>query len=505
MEPQRGGAVRYVIRRLTDPKAVESYFQTRKRLGRPIPIPSQTFGTCGIDSLIAVLFYADEVRLWIWDWVFKNYVKVEMDIAGERYVIDVSDEALHPRTLEPTLGGYDEVLTKRRVDTFLATSAARVLRILEAEPETTTTTRAVSRTRAEEMHGSAPGEICGTLALLLARPGSEAVKDPRLRVEGALGYSFSAEEEAYAVTLISTVMGKTWASRTGGGAMGLSIDPSDVHRHNVVAIGTTLHDSINDKDMIMRQNIGDTHAVTLIRHNGEWHVSDDNIGILLPLVPTSPAVSINPTTLLTSFLELYMQKQLDGTQRCMYRLRWNSNWSSLLASTPEATFLKPDFMTRPGIQVMRESKGLFGGPLTPDQTRSAFAYLSSLPTPPVMPLGYGESMDILPAVVFLRRLGYSLSEPPNPSQRYALEKLSDAIAKSVLRGVNPEIGRYYLFVRGGTQSFRERRKPGILRGPRAAGASEGGMRRYSRKVRQWGSRRGVAYSTRRRGSRPRKM
>jgi len=482
MESQKGGAVRYVIRRLTDSKAVESYFQTRKRLGRPIPIPSQTFGTCGIDSLITVLFYADEVRLWVWDWVFKNYVKAEMAMSGPQYVIDVTDEQLLPGTLQATMGGYEEELTRRRVDTFLATSAARVLRILEAEPDSATSSRAVSRTRSEATHGMAPGEICATLALLVARPGVEAYGTPGLKVRGTRDFGFSAEEEAYAVGLISTVMGKTWRSRGGAGAIGLSVDPNDINRHNVVAIGTTLHDSINDMDMIMRQDSDDTHAVTLIRHAGEWHVSDDNIGVLLPLIPTTPAVRINAATLVRSFLELRMQRLPDGAQKCSFHLRWNSNWNSHLAATPESTFLDPNFIVGAVPQVMRESKGLFGGPLTPEETSAAFMYLSTLPAPPVLPLGYGEPMNVSYAVEFLRSLGYEAPAAPTPSQRNALEKLTTAMRERKLRGINPEIGRYFLFVRAEAESYRERKKPSILRGPAAAGAGgpEGG-RRYSRK------------------------
>lgn len=280
MGKQKGGAVYYKATRLTSPDAIEALFST----ARDLPIPSQTSGQCATDASLGILFYADGVRQRVWEAVFKHAP------GGE---IRIPDEELEVGRLRK-----DRLLMMK---VFLLTSAARILRILE-ETDPHSRDRSKSFSPSDEMHDTTPSEVCSNLSTLLisivdGRKGATSVT-PGMRSTGKdYHYTFAGMLGGMIWTILYDFIG----GRSEGDyyfANTSEFTPvPDKKEDEFVAFDITLKyvkDENSFRALPHRANLG--HAISVIRVNNRWYISDNEVGRLVELKtpglkPITPRVS----------------------------------------------------------------------------------------------------------------------------------------------------------------------------------------------------------------------
>ena len=501
MRRQRGGVIQYFIRRIRSPEDVEAAIYNALNSGiRRLPIPMQTRGYCGTDAVVTILFYADGIRSGLWKFVFEKLVRP----SPEGFRLYVSDDYLEQERAPIPEGATRDSRIATRVNILLMAGAARVLRILD-NPLTTLTQRSerpgrhLSFDESAETHGTAPGELCALLAVGI---GDESIG---VQKGGPDALNYITEDRAY--------QNIQWAFRRGNIKpvfdYSLRFAPSG---NTLVAVTIPLADavslenptiSITESDL---RNVLVGHTIALIRVNRKWYVSDDNVGYLLLLKkPGDPPEesSVRQSDIQYTFVEIVQEfvPERDDMIGITYNLRSVADWSVVVASTDSIIVRE----TRPFL--MREISGLYPppemvarraprAPRPPPRPRApapagaaaagagepddpgAIAELLAEEARPMSVLEYVESLPLQSELMFREVEGPPFTPalvppPPIGPEEYA----------RLFRSMALKYRRLYITI------------PGPVTGGR----------RYSRRVRQWGSRKGVGSSTRRRGLRGRRQ
>ncbi len=279
-----------------------------------LPNPAQTTEMCATDAILTTLFYSDVVRQWVWQWVFKNCV--------EGGVINIPDEQLTSAYLLDMRVSY-KVRTLRQARAFLATGAARILRILQKYPRTSISyTRTQSATPAPEMHGKTPSEMCAILAVALASSGDET-----RTIYGSLDPGGEAPENLrMSLQGSTTVLEKVFQAierspRTkefdGGAELSGEVRIPTTRKIVAIYINTT---PITTNPWFSTQADAEgrperAHAVSLMCINGSWYVSDNEIGILLRMNPADPKRPLTEDVIRKCYLQQNIQKIAEADKK----------------------------------------------------------------------------------------------------------------------------------------------------------------------------------------------
>ncbi len=492
MRRQTGGAVRYEIPpELNSPEKVLALIRER---AVNLPIPSQTIGVCALDSIISGLLYPSGVSDYMWRYIFERCVRREVP---DKLVIFVPDDYLSLASLRALA---PEERVNRQIDAFLATSGARVLRILaNIDGSSRAIRRELSFASAAEMHGSSPSILCATLASALGREEREA---PRVyaAIEGVTppNPDSLALDNAEAAVALKKIL-----TRVQPPGLGIQLNEAPVVlRRRIAAVFVTLS-GMRSEEWRTAARTQDFHAIALVRIAGLWYVADDNMGRLLKLNSGSP---LDSKQIQGSFVEFDFTKIAEEDRDahnipagaypliCQYRLVSMTDWKKVIASTDEtfkirfpgddAHFLK--WSSRPvGMGgAMAELHGLVDG--RSFYPPGLYRYYRNLePTNDEVDEANDDIAEVQEADVergkaFLLKRGVGMREILEDSETLR------RVGKYIVRKANVPIEPYIL-------------KPERIY--LTVPAAPTGGRRYSRRSKQWGSRKVAASSTRRRGSR----
>ena len=499
MGRQKGGFIEYALRDIRSAEDIELVFDrvltpTAAGIGR-LPIPKQTHGYCSTDMIITILFYADRIRDMIWDLVFTHFVQpLPVDRTPAVYVedryLDMERTPISPDAADKN------VRVMRRVSIMLAAGAARVLRILE-NPHETIRKREEKRRRHEsftetvETHNLAPGELCAILT-------SAALRFD-IPIQKGVQTSLASSNQQVLLDVVR------WAVSN----INKKFKFNARHRFNsasetLLAMTTTIFQTMSLEDPTVRFNEDDpsntdSHAVALIRVFDQWYVSDDNVGFLLLLQkPGDPPgkSSVRQAEIDYTFLELIRSpvSGRDETQ-IVYNLRSTADWSVIVAQTQP--------ITRPGtkaIYIMREASGLFPPKEMIDRpaVRARAPPTSRASGPAAAGAGEPEEMGAIAELLAEDRPRITLSQfiETLPSAEHFREEEGPPVALPLVRREAAEPKRDAAWVFRAIVLNSGRVYVTVQRGPPAGG------KRYSRRSKQWGSRKGVGSSTRRKSSRP---
>jgi hypothetical protein len=626
MGRQRGGAVFYDIPEfLRSVRAVNSVIEHIVLTRINLPNPAQTADVCSTDAVLTTLFYSDVVRQWVWQWVFDNCV--------EGGVINIPDEQLTSEYLLDMRVSY-QVRTLRQAKAFLATGAARILRILAKYPRTSLSyTRTQSATPAPEMHGKTPSEMCAILAIALAGSGDETkTMYGSLDPGGETPKNLRMSRDASRIVLEKAFQAIERSPRTKkfDGGVELSGEVRIPTTRMTVAIYMNTTPITTDRWFSTQLNARGyaerAHAVSLIHINGNWYVSDNELGVLLKMKTFNSKEPLTENVIRKSYLHQTIQKIAESDRKkyaipsratpavARYFLMDKEQLKKIVAITDDIGLLHEDTGAWDSFPVgytetwreftaTPENKGLLGKalfdyyqtiPVTPEEAESDAAdteeqkkqdmrlgseflrqrlYYFDATDPEVanmvrrigkmavrikkirlVPETFGERVYChvrrpdAPPSLYLKRVGSPLPtivEKPHPAftpvltdaqRQYGISVINTELAVANTAGDAAKVARYTEIQKLMTAAQRElddakdgsdanrlnlaymnldavliAHVPDIsapvatgTRGPAAAGATEGGRRRYSRRVRQWGSRKGGASSTRRRGLKPRR-
>jgi hypothetical protein len=501
---QKGGAVRYTVPATLDtPDKVLALIRER---AVNLPIPSQTVGTCALDSMISALLYPSGVSDVVWRYIFEQYMSRD---ALNRLVVFVPDEYLSFAALRVL---PEEERMNRQVDAFLASSAARVLRILEnIDGSSRALRRELSFSPTPEMHGSTPSVLCATLATALGREGQEFIiyrsieGRPPARDEADL--ALDAKEAGIALSkVLMRIQSREIRIQTNE-------DPIP-ERRRIAAVFISTTDT-DDRVWYTSNKKTLLHAVALIQIRGSWYVADDNFGRLLKLNSGSP---LSNRIIQGAFLQLHI-RTISNEDRaahgipeeayplvCQYSLISVDDWKKVIATTDETFKLRlPDddalfqmFSTAPvGAEGMRrEITALADGmPINP---RAMYDYYRTLEVDEdeaeddLRDTEEVKRADIERGKAFLSKRGFSVVQ--RDTDINTIRRIGKNLVRWLRVSVDPTMrrtNRVYLVTPVPPPA-----------GPAAAGAYGG--KRYSRRSKQWGSKKGAGSSTRRRGLRVRR-
>jgi hypothetical protein len=403
--------------------------------------------------LITILFYADDVRDTIWKFVFKFLIAPR----EEGPAVYASDSFIN--AVRGSVSRDDPELNRlvlRRVQLMLVAGAARVLRILEDTHETlqrradpALRRRHASFVETVESHMLSPGELCAIST-------SAAVR-PYVPVEKGIATSVYYQKQIY---LLKNVV---WAlSHQKKVPVRFKADDKfNAASETLVAMTTTLFETVSHTDPTVRfdernPDRTESHAVALIRVKNQWYVSDDNIGFLLLLQKEGDQPgksSVRQSDIDLTFLET-VRTQVPGEPKTniVYNLRSTLDWNVVVARTQpivkDGTY---------AIFTMREGTGIYN-----PRPRGSGAAAHGGPGPAAAGAGAGEEAEVT---------------------KEDMEKFKMELYRVIIH----KVGRVYV-----TSTMRP------------WGPPAGGKRRYSRKVRQWGRKKGVGSSTRRGRSKARR-
>lgn len=498
MGRQKGGFIEYALRDIRSAEDVELVFDriltpTPAGVGR-LPIPKQTHGFCSTDMILTILFYADRIREKMWSLVFDKFIRT---LPGDRQpAIYVEDTYLEmERTPISPEDPERNVRVLRRVSLMLAAGAARVLRILD-NPHDTIRLREEKRRRhasfAEtlESHGLGPGELCAILTSAALRFDVPIQKGVRTALASD-NQRRLLENVQWAVSNIDKKFKFKAAHRFSSAS------------ETLVAMTTTIFETMSLEDPTARFNPEnpsntDSHAVGLIRVLDQWYVSDDNVGYLLLLQKPGDPVgksSVRQAEIDYTFLELIRSPVAgrDETQ-IVYNLRSTADWSVVVAQTQPIVHSGTK-----AIYIMREASGLF--PPREMIAQPVVRARPALAAPAAAGAGEPEEQGAIAELLAEDRPRPTLAQLVEslPSAEYFREEEGPPIAppleprRAAGEGAAPKRDAAWVFR---TIVLNARRVyVTVQRGPPAGG------KRYSRRSKQWGSRRGVASSTRRKSSR----